>query len=446
MSSPFNKEKLASATNSFFQTITSPHTLISVELIENEKQYSKNNDLLPILQLCLKNNVQCFHLLGLTPENITWNVYYIDLESPILLYPTSNGILSYRELTEFLKIAKIISSNLNQIFLQEVEIIFIKTNQSDQGIHFFTHKAEDVVFDQLSNEFSFDRWKKRNPFGKRSEKNHLNFLTGREWIKFTKSWYIHRPPPRDKTEILHPAKFPEKMIRQYITFFTKPGQLVLDPFLGTGSTLLAAKLTNRNAVGIELTEQYTDISTQRLESCKVDAYPPIYQTRIPTFQRAIQGDSRNLLIIWKEHQFPEVDVCITSPPYWSQLERNSIRQKERKDQGLNTKYSEQDRDLGNITDYQRFIEEQKAIMEAVYEIMKNKGYLVMITNNVFAQGRLFPLAYDTATSLTRNSLNPWILKDERIWLQDDKTLLALGVNNAWVGNRAHQFCLIFRKE
>ena len=74
MSSPFNKEKLASATNSFFQTITSPHTLISVELIENEKQYSKNNDLLPILQLCLKNNVQCFHLLGLTPENSTWNV------------------------------------------------------------------------------------------------------------------------------------------------------------------------------------------------------------------------------------------------------------------------------------------------------------------------------------------------------------------------------------
>jgi hypothetical protein len=74
--------------------------------------------------------------------------------------------------------------------------------------------------------------------------------------------------------------------------------------------------------------------------------------------------------------------------------------------------------------------------------MKNDGYLVVITNNVYADGRLYPLAFDTVKSLSDN----WVPKDEKIWLQNDKPLIALGINSAWVGNRHHQYCLIFRKE
>ncbi|MDP3831769.1 MAG: hypothetical protein Q8Q47_10895, partial [Ignavibacteriaceae bacterium] len=61
-------------------------------------------------------------------------------------------------------------------------------------------------------------------------------------------------------------------------------------------------------------------------------------------------------------------------------------------------------------------------------------------------GKLFPLAFDTAISLTKRGDKSWTLKDEKIWLQDDKPLVALGINNAWVSNRHHQYCLIFRKE
>jgi len=52
------------------------------------------------------------------------------------------------------------------------------------------------------------------------------------------------------------------------------------------------------------------------------------------------------------------------------------------------------------------------------------------------------LAFDTLTSLS----GQWVPKDERIWLHDDKRLLPLGVYNAWVGNRSHHYCLIFRRE
>ena len=96
----------------------------------------------------------------------------------------------------------------------------------------------------------------------------------------------------------------------------------------------------------------------------------------------------------------------------------------------------------DINDYEEFLLEQKKIFNEVYKVMKNKGYLVVITNNVFADGRMYPLAFDTVRSLS----DKWIPKDEKIWLQDDKPLIPLGVNSAWVGNRHHQYCLIFRKE
>jgi hypothetical protein len=82
----------------------------------------------------------------------------------------------------------------------------------------------------------------------------------------------------------------------------------------------------------------------------------------------------------------------------------------------------------------------------VYEVTKNHAYLTVITNNIYHNSKLYPLAYDTAVSLTKRGKKSWVLKDEKIWLQDDKPLIALGVNNAWVGNRHHQYCLIFRKE
>ena len=89
---------------------------------------------------------------------------------------------------------------------------------------------------------------------------------------------------------------------------------------------------------------------------------------------------------------------------------------------------------------------QAEVFDKVYEHARAGAYLTIITNNVYSSGKLFPLAFDTASSLTKRGKKSWVLKDERIWLQDDKKLIALGVNSAWVGNRHHQYCLIFRKE
>src|SRR5215510_10292742 len=95
--------------------------------------------------------------------------------------------------------------------------------------------------------------------------NKLNNLTNKEWLKFQKSWFLHNPPPRKKGVLVHPAKFPETMAQEFIEFFTKAGETVLDPMAGTGSTLIAALHAGRNSYGIELNSKYAKIAQQIIE-------------------------------------------------------------------------------------------------------------------------------------------------------------------------------------
>ena len=493
------KEAVNKETRSFFSFITQPRNLEAIIPLEKLIKHTKDENLQYLWKLFSDKNLECFKLISKENDN-SWEVYYVDLETPLLFYPVFRNLISLDSAQQFSSIVKTIKSNLLSFYSQKIESLFIWVRKDEKlnRFSFYTSKLEDQDIKSLQkhrtqkskrkddsqkdldeflrskifaekvgleqrensnnsieereNSFSesemiiLQNVKKRIPVGQRNSKNRLNLLTGREWIKFSKTWFIHRPPSRKKEEFLHPAKFPETMIRQFITFFSKPGELVLDPFLGTGSTLLASKQSNRSAVGVELSSEYAEISKNRLENVNIQSYPPLYQTDEPSFWQVICGDSRSLLNYWEEFNLPTIDFCITSPPYWNQLERNTIRHKIRKDQGLDTKYSNNNlKDLGNLKDYDQFLAEQKKIFGSVYELLRPKGYLVIITNNIFAKGRVYPLAYDTSLSLTQDKEHSWILKDEKIWLQDDKSLVALGVNYAWVGNRCHQYCQIFRK-
>ncbi len=426
----------------YFELIYHPHKLIQIISLADLLKFPESAKFKKFFDLIRDNGLFCFKI-ELKVQNQEFSCFHIDLETPIIFIAVQENTIVQQTLSTYLSVIKTVRSQLTTLYNQEVEeyLINIANETEEKTYHIFRPEEQQG---QGSDIVRLRRGRKKQPFGILSNKNKLNLLTGREWLRMTKSWIVVRPPPRKKHEILHPAKFPEKLIRKFITFFTKPGELVVDPFLGTGSTLIAAKQCNRSAIGVELSERYVEISKDRLSHLPTLPYNPLYTTTDKSYWEVIQGDSLKFSEIWAKKEFPSIDLIITSPPYWSQLDRTEMRQKERKDKGLDTKYSEMDEfDLANIKDYDLFINTQKKIFTQTYKFMKPKGYLVVITNNVFTNGRLFPLAYDTAIALSKTG---WVLKDEKIWLQDDKRLLALGVNNAWVGNRCHQYCLIFRKD
>lgn len=278
-----------------------------------------------------------------------------------------------------------------------------------------------------------------------TRRNKLNDLSGKDWIKFTKSWFVHRPEPRGDLKIRHPASFPESLVREFVSFFTRKGELVLDPFLGTGSTLVAAVEIGRSGVGFEILKKYADIARVRVKDALTQNAVRGALENGSTWTRILTADSSKLSRNWRERDFPLADYCITSPPYWNQLRRSHMRQKGRAEKGWDTAYSDDPDEIGNIDDYHDFLRALKLTFEEVYKVMKPKGYLTIITNNVFSDGRMYPLAFDTVSTLSKPPF-AWTPKDEKVWCQDDKTLLPLGVFNAWVGNRHHQYCLIFRKE
>jgi DNA modification methylase len=275
---------------------------------------------------------------------------------------------------------------------------------------------------------------------KRTFQNRLNDLDSKSWLKFQKSWFIHNPPPRRKDVIRHPAKFPETLAQEFIEFFSKRGQSVFDPMVGTGSSLIAALRTGRHGYGIEINPNYADIARQVIN----DERTALGKTAEGLISQVITGDAAHMRSLLKDYKIPIIDYVITSPPYWNMLHSHGAEgQKARRTSAeLDVYYSDNPKDLGNIEDYGEFLESLIGIYTALKEYIRPRAYLTIIVKNVKKGGKIYPLAWDLARLLSHT----YTLKDEKIWCQDNQRLAPYGFGNAWVSNTFHHYCLQFRND
>ncbi len=273
-----------------------------------------------------------------------------------------------------------------------------------------------------------------------SAENRLNELSAQQWLRFTKTWFVHNPKPRKKNEMLHPAKYPEEMIGEFISFFTKPGQVVFDPFLGTGSTLVAAHGIHRNGIGIELQEKYAHIAMDRIKVLEGQLKLDQQGAKDMCKQLVLLGDNSDIERLWKEFDLPMLDFVITSPPYGPMLNKKGLASKGREDEGLDTKYSDDERDLGNAKSYDNFVERLVALFVQIKSKIKINGYVVVILQNYMDKGNYTTLAWDFAIKMKEH----YQLRGERIWCQDNKTLYPYGYRYSFVPNVHHHYCLIFK--
>lgn len=260
----------------------------------------------------------------------------------------------------------------------------------------------------------------------------LNDLTRGKWLKYSISvWGNIKQSVQDRAlKRRHPAVFPLEIPLRLIKVFTRKGDVVLDPFLGTGTTLLACKHLGRNGIGIDLSPEFVKIAKERLRQVAI--------VPSPTRQVVYCDDSRNLL----KHVdgVDSIDFVVTSPPYWRIMkEKKTFLKRDA------TPYTELDKDIGNLEEYNEFLEALVEIFTNVHTVLKAKKFAVIDLMDVRIQDKFFPMHVDLIQKMKSAGFDLW---DIIIWDRhlEYNRLSAMRYPYAFYVNKVHEYLLIFQKQ
>ena len=81
-------------------------------------------------------------------------------------------------------------------------------------------------------------------------------------------WNIPNLVGRKKERVGHPTQKPIKLINRIVEMSTNKGEIVLDPFMGSGTTAIACLNSNRNFIGFEMDKEYFDMANERIDKHK----------------------------------------------------------------------------------------------------------------------------------------------------------------------------------
>ena len=224
---------------------------------------------------------------------------------------------------------------------------------------------------------------------------HINCLTAKDWMRNQVALWEFNYEERDiRDREIHPAVFPISLPKRCIELFTHKGELVLDPFVGVGTTLVAAKDLGRNAVGFDLNKTYIEFAKKRISQDKLQG---------GTKQLAIPDDALNI----PEYLDKEsVSLCITSPPYANMLNRPRLNKSLRGDKRKNSQYlkvqqySNHPRDLGTM-ESKKYAEEIGNIYEKILPLLKPKAHCIINITDLWLENKRIPLHISVINSLEK---------------------------------------------
>lgn len=271
----------------------------------------------------------------------------------------------------------------------------------------------------------------------------FNGLTPRDWAALSRNVIRNVSPAREEYRRRHGATFPLPLAERFIRLYTAERDLVLDPFLGTGTTLVAARRWNRRGIGIELSEQFCAISRQQV------GQRTLYDDwGLP--QKVIHDDCRN---VSKYADSCSVQLVLTSPPYANFIRRSledratTHKQSVLVDQNLSMvrPYSDDPLDFGNLQ-YEAFLRELKPLVRDLFALTREGGYNVWIVKDHRQpeEGRPYVDLHSDIAHIGESC--GFKYHDLVVWDQnEDRSLVLLGFPSIFYTNQNSTFIVVLRK-
>lgn len=217
-------------------------------------------------------NMDCMEGLKLLDDN---SIDLVVMDPPYLL-----NINKVKKTTTFNKYANDLIELKNGFDLKVLDILIKKMKKINIYIYCSKRQVKDLLnyFSDKNCNHEILTWHKENP----SPLINNNYLPDTEYILFfrekgvrlygnyhtKRKYYISGTNQKDKKKYKHPTIKPLKLIEYHIENSSKEGDVVLDCFAGSGTTLVGAINKNRNYIGFEIDKNYYEIAKRRIEEAK----------------------------------------------------------------------------------------------------------------------------------------------------------------------------------
>ncbi len=201
----------------------------------------------------------------------------------------------------------------------------------------------------------------------------INDLDLKNWKELTDIWTdsLWIIPKRDNSgahNSHYHGNFVPQIVHQLLARFTKTGDYILDPFAGSGTTLIEAQRMNRNSIGIELQENVAMEAITRIHSeSKNGIIADTFIDNSKTF------DTNRILELYN---IENVQFIIFHPPYWDII-----------------KFSDNDEDLSNSKTLEEFLENFRQVVKNTVKILENKRYCAVVIGDKYSNSQIIPLGF-----------------------------------------------------
>ena len=301
---------------------------------------------------------------------------------------------------------------------------------------------KNIESENYSNDYSESEYSEKELLQKQKS---FNGLSAKEWTLLSKNVWNDLSSPRNKFQLEHGAVYPIKLAERLIQMYSREGDVIFDPFLGIGTTLIASQNLNRHCIGTELNPRFAKIA----EEWKQENFG-LFNSNGELNYSIVNDDCRNLT---KYIAKDKVQLTVTSPPYADFIQKSiEDREKTHKtsiikiDNNSTVKqYSKKLNDFGNLP-YEDFLTQIKEILQKNYEITKTGGYSAWVVKDYRDTKNKIPYIPFHSDLAKVGQEAGWKFQDLIVWDQgDQRRLVLLGYPSVFYTNQNCSFIVIFRK-